>query len=480
MLKLILLFLIVHTQAWAVELSSEQAVMMALRSNTVLAVQKINSKIIKTREQSSRSKFDAKINASIVSSHKKGLRGYSTGEETAKNIMSLSLSKQLKTGTVLTLSGSSSLENINEDPVNDIKKFKDIELELNQALLKGRGSNIALVEVRKASLNTQITVSQLKGYTMGLITDVLHAYWNTYYLKARLKMVEVSKQLAQAQKQRVLNMVEAGQLAEIEIAASKAELASREELVVSARGDFDIQRINLIALLKPGKEKKINWNTPFDKMEDTSKVDLNLAELKGYIQRGLKQRPEIHQVKDKLTLNELELIQSRNGLLPKLDLFMRVNRSKFHDSFINKKSDKMNKGQELTVGLNFSYALGHRAEKAQLKKSVYSRKQQELSLINLQLIIEVDIRLSWIQVHKLKQKEKAATQTLKFRRESLKAELNKFDVGRSTSLNVARVQRDLLSAELGHLKTKIDIIKALVSLAEAEGGLIDRYAVIAE
>jgi len=477
--KFTLFIILINYQVWSIDLSSYQAVFLALRNNTALKVQENNPKLIITQEKSSRAQFDSKLSAGIESSKTEGLRGYGDDESFEKNKLRLSLSKKLKTGTTLELEGATSADDINEDPVSNTKFNENIQFEITQPLLKGRGKDISLIEVKKARENHTISQSQLKAYTMGLIADVLNAYWNTYYLKAKLKMVKVSKELAQAQKERVTNMIDAGDLAEIEAAASQAELASRDELVVSTQGDLDIQRIQLLALLNPEKSK-LSWDTEFDKMDDPTKVSLELTEKKETIQRGLVLRPEIEQVKHKLAINDLEVMQSRNGVLPKLDMFMRINRSKYRDTFSNGKSDKLDHGKEFAFGLSFTYALGQRAEKAKLEKNIISRDQQKLSFENLKLAIEVDIRLSWIRVHKLKQKKQAASQTLKHMQKSVEAELNKFNVGHSTSLNVARAQRDLLTAELGHLKTNIDIIKALISLAEADGTLIQDYVTLSD
>lgn len=479
MLKIlpICFFLIFHLNA--VELSERETVRLALESNPGLLAQQITPLITSTREKTALAAYEPDMSASAETTRFEGLRGYQENEKLQKQQLTLSLDKEWSTGTSLELSASSTLDDIHGDTVNDTRKSHKVELELTQPLIKGRGRDIGLINVRKSHLNTDISLLQLEGYTMGLIHDVLHAYWDTHYQHARVGMVKVSRDLAKAQEKRTIDLIEAGKMAEIELAAAKAELASREELVVSAQGDYDIQRIRLLAELNPSRSS-LGWDSEFKGIQlPQDQADQGLS-LEVHIARALKNRPELLQSEHRLSINSLDLIQSRQGLLPKLDLYMRVNRSRFHDRFINGNTDNKSVGKEWETGFSFSYPLGRMAEKATLDRNQYSKLQQELALENLKLSIELDVRLSWIRLKKLREKEKAANLTVVFRTDSLKAESDKFSVGHSTSLNVARAQRDLLTAELSLLKTKVDIIKALVTLAEADGTLLGQYVSLQE
>ena len=52
-----------------------------------------------------------------------------------------------------------------------------------------------------------------------------------------------------------------------------------------------------------------------------------------YVRHAMRMRPEINQARLAVQRNDLEIVRTRNGLLPRLDLFITLGRTGYADSF---------------------------------------------------------------------------------------------------------------------------------------------------
>ena len=68
----------------------------------------------------------------------------------------------------------------------------------------------------------------------------------------------------------------------------------------------------------------------------------------------------------------------------------------------------------------------------------------------------------------------ATAATARYRDQALQGELEKYRVGKSTSLLVGQAERDLLSARIQEVQTTIGYIEAIVNLYLREGSLLER------
>ena len=73
----------------------------------------------------------------------------------------------------------------------------------------------------------------------------------------------------------------------------------------------------------------------------------------------------------------------------------------------------------------------------------------------------------------------ATAATRKLQQESLRAETEKFRVGKSTALLVARAQRDFVTSQLTEIEAAITYLKALTELYRLEGSLLERRGITA-
>ena len=199
------------------------------------------------------------------------------------------------------------------------------------------------------------------------------------------------------------------------------------------------------------------------------------APVEDHVALALRRRPEIAQARLQLERGDLALVQTRNGLLPRLDLFISLGATGYAASFGD--SLDVGDGHDLTAGLTLSLPLGNSAARAADRRAVLSRRQAEISLENLAQLVEVDVRGAWIEAGRLREQVAATAATRRLQNEKLRAETEKFRVGKSTAFLVAQAQRDLLQAENDAVTAAAGLLKALVECYRLEGTLLERRGI---
>ena len=205
--------------------------------------------------------------------------------------------------------------------------------------------------------------------------------------------------------------------------------------------------------------------------------DPKLDEVRSHVELGRRSRPDLLQARLSLEKGELEVVRTRNGLLPKLDFFLTLGATGYADAFGPAAGRLFDEGTRLSGGLTFTLPLGNNAAAARADRAAASRAQAEEAVRNLELLAELEIRTAYVAVERSRAQIAAVAETARLQDEKLKAETEKYSVGRSTSYAVAQAGRDLLEARLGEAEAVVGYLSALLSLYRAEGTLLQRRGI---
>jgi len=207
--------------------------------------------------------------------------------------------------------------------------------------------------------------------------------------------------------------------------------------------------------------------------------DVALDDVEQHVQVALRMRPELNETKLLIQRGDLEVVSTRNGLLPRLDLFIDFGKSGYASIFTRAAENLTEDRYDVTAGLSLAYPPANRAAQARHSRAVVSRQQSRLALENLAQLVQVDIRSAYIEVNRTRQQIAATAATRTSQEEKLRAETEKFRVGRSTSLLVAQAQRDLVTSQIAETQAVANYLKALVALYRLEGSLLQRRSIAA-
>ncbi|MDY7010918.1 MAG: TolC family protein [Planctomycetota bacterium] len=453
----------------------QEAIFLALANNRELAVERLNPSISQTFEQKERAVFDPVVGGEI-SKDRSRFEGASRPGSTVEKSVSGSVSAGVFLPPGTTVDVEVSTDVADSSLYDDSFTSTRVGLTVTQALLRGAGVRVNLVRLRQARLDTQASEYELRGFAEMLVAAVETAYWDYALAGRQIQIYTDSLKLAEQQMKETDERVQIGKLAETELAAAQAEVALRKENLINARSNLAKIRLQLLRLTNPATE---TWDREIILQDRPGVPKSTLDDVKSRVQVALRMRPEMNEARLAVKRGDLEIVKTRNGLLPKLDLFVTLGKTGYADSFGRSVRDLDDDCYDVLVGVTGEYPLGNRDARAQHRRAFLTRKQAIRAVENLAQLVEIDVQTTFIEVNRTREQISATAATRKFQAEKLRAETEKFRVGRSTSLLVAQAQRDLLSSQIAEVEAVVNYLKSLVELYRMEGSLLERRGVAA-
>jgi outer membrane protein TolC len=440
----------------------------------------MNPEIQQTFEQEELAIFDPIISPEVSSRRTIGDRlsraGFSTESQIVDTITgSISLDKLFPAGTALNLEASTSYTD--SSLYSDTFTANRIGFSVTQALLRGLDVCANMARVNQARLDTLISEYELRGFTEIVLEQVESKFWDYALAQRQIDIYTDSLNLAEKQMVEAEERIKIGDLAETELAAAQAEVALRRENLINARSTLAKERLDLLKLLNPSGG--IDWDREVILQYDTSPPDVRLDDVEQHVQLALRMRPDINQTRLQIKRGDLEVVRTKNGLLPRLDTFISFGKSGYADTFDRALNNIDGDSYDVTWGLAFEDPILNRGARARYTRAVAGKQQLHKALENMTQLVQVDVRSAYIEVTRAQEQISATTATRKFQEEKLRAETEKFRVGKSTSLLVGQAQRDFVASQIAEIQAVANYLKSLVALYRLEGSLLQRRGLAA-
>jgi len=450
------------------------AILLALDRNPAFTIQQLEPGIARTFVDEQRAAFDPEVAASATHEASKTERRLGTDRtpfdlKDDRRQYDVEISQTLPTGTTISANASmsSSISSFYTDQFTG-----RMGLTITQALLQGFGTGVNLANLRKAKIDVDISKAELKAVADQVVANVEKAYWDLFLAAEEINIQRKSLELANRQLQESLERVSVGKLPELELAAVRAEVATRQGILIEAQSKYEQARLHFLFLLNPSTQ--FSWSTkplPVDKpfIPDDSLDDITVHE-----QLGMKYRSDLQQTRLALEKGELDIELTRNGLLPRLDLFIALGRTSYARTFSEAIPDLRSPFYDVSAGLLFVFPIPNRKARAQVARARWSQAQLELSVKNMERLIQRDVRSAYIEVLSSRQQIEATRVARRLQEQKLKAEQEKFRVGRSTNFLVLQAQGDFTTSQLDEARSIVFYLNALVNLYFMEGTLLER------
>jgi outer membrane protein TolC len=467
--------------AGPIKVTVKEAVWLCLENNRALAAERLTPSIVQTFEDEERALFDPVFDAEVAATRRKAERQARAGSQTESFTSdtldgTLALDQYFPTGTALTLEAASEMSDstLYDDPFYASR----LGLTVTQALLRGFGPRVNLVRLRQARLDTRLSAFELRGFSEALVAEVEATYWNYALARRRIEIVEESLKVARQQRDETEELIAVGRLARAELAAVQAEVAAQEQALIEARAAKEAIRLQLLRLLNPPVDDL--WQRDIELVHPPKLPEIDLDGVEAYVAVARRLQPLLNQARLQVRRGDLELVKTRNGLLPLMELFVTLGQSGYADSF-GRSVDRIDDGDnyDALAGIRFSYPFFNREARARHRRAELSRDQAEKALDNLSQLVEVDVRTAYIEVERTRQQIDATSVTRRFNEEKLRTETEKLRVGKSTSFLVAQAQRDLLVSRIAEVEALVNYLKALIDLYRQDGSLLERRGISA-
>ncbi len=458
-------------------LGLQETILTALERNPTVAIQRVDPEIADTYYREERAAFDPELSFSAGKSKTKSERFLGSRPEpfelTSERVQyDLSISQDLPVGTTISADASisGSISSIYTDQYTG-----RIGMTITQSLLRGLGAGYNLANLRKARIDVEISELELKAVAEQLTADVENAYWDLYLAKQEIRIQRRSLELAERQMDESRERIAVGKLPELELAAVQAEVATRKEALIDAQSRYEQARLHLLFLLNP--TRRSNWDlvpvatdrpfVPVDTL-DTVHTHEDLAS---------RYRPDLRQARLDLEKNELDIARTRNGLLPRLDLFVTLGKTRYAQSFSEGTPDLGSPFYDISAGVTFDFPIVNRGARAERARSKHAREQLELALQNMERLVQHDVRSAYVEVLRSREQIEATQVASDLQEKKAAAELEKYRVGKSTNFLVLQAQRDLIESQLDEARAKVAYLDALVNLYLMEGTLLERRGI---
>jgi outer membrane protein len=351
-----------------------------------------------------------------------------------------------------------------------------LDLQVTQALLSGGRLEANRARVQEARLDLFSSQHELRGLAASLVAQVESAYWDHYVALRQRDIYRESLALAERQLEESRARMAVGRIAGSELAAPRAEVMARREALRAGEKRVEATRLKLLVLVSPERADLDSAIRLLDgPVPPTGPLDAREA----HVALALRQRPDLAQARLALQRGELEVVRTRAGLLPRLDLFIRLGGTGYAASF-GEAVAGLADGPYVGARLNFQLPLGNRAAEARAERAALSRDQAAEAVAALERSVEADVRGAWQDAQFAAGGIAASAELRGLQEEKLAAETEKFRNGTSTTFLVAQAERDLLAAQLAEAQATVDYLLALVTLYRLEGSLLERRGISAE
>ena len=453
------------TPARDLDLTLEQAVFLVLKNDRDLQIQQYEPLIAGTFEQIELGAFDPEAFADL--SWAREMDDRTTRDRTLEAMAGVT--KKFSTGTRLTADLAWDKDASEE---SGSRHNTRAEITVTQALLQGRGAAVNLARVRQRKIDTLASVYELKGFTEALVAQTEIAYWHHVLAQKEIAVFQRSLEVATQQREEIEQQIEVGFLPENEVAAARAEEAIREQALINARSLVEERRLALLRLIHADRAD-IRVNT----LSRPAVHAHPMADTGERIQLALACRPDLKEAELALSRDALEVMVTKNGMLPKLDFFMNLGVNGFGNSLGKSIAAISSDAYDIGAGLSIRRFLFNREARARHEAATISRRKARTAIDNLKHHIRFQVSLAVNEAERARQQIFASRKTREYEEQTVVSEKERFNVGAGTSLLVARAQRDLLASQIAEVRAVIDYRIALVKLFLAEGSLLERRGI---
>ncbi len=454
-------------------LTLQDTLLMALENNVGFQIERLQPKVAETQVQIESAVFDPVFSAGLDGSV---ARDDSDDGDTKTDSASavVRADQFLPYGTEIGLSGHAGLSS-NDNGDRTDNREAGVNAELTQPLLKGRGLDANLASLRQARLSSRMSVYELRAAAEELLSQTEQTVWEYVLARRSIDIYEASLDVAERQLEEIRMRIRIGKLAESELAAAEAERAFRIERLINARADLTKQSFNLVRLLNPGEDDEA-WERKIDILEAPETSPVLLSPVSEHVSFAMENRPDLNQARLEIRKGEIEVVRTKNGLLPRLDFFLTVGTYRYVESF-SRRDDNRGDATSVTAGLDFELPYRNRDAVARHEQARLSAEESRLALRNLQQLAQMEVRSAYVDVQRLEELIKASRATRLAREKAMETEQEKFRVGKSTAFILAQAQRDLVEGQIDELEAVVQYRKAMVDLYRLDGSLLARKGI---
>jgi outer membrane protein TolC len=361
---------------------------------------------------------------------------------------------------------------------------------ISQHLLRDRGRVINMRQILQSLNNEKMSEAQFELQLISLVAAAQKSYWDLVFSNEDLKVKQRSLELAETTLEENKAKVEIGTMAPIDVVQTRADVASRRELVVVSTGSMTQFEDQIKKLISDESDPQMFLVRLRALEKPRRPSEVTIPALTDAIKVALESRPELRQALLDEQNRDLDVQYAKNQKLPILDVTMSYNQNGTGGTQTGR-SNVLGSGEQATVipgglgdafgqlfGYKYTgYSLGfslvvplkNKAAEADFSRAVNERKLADSRMTATQQQIMLEVRNAITAAETNRARIETAQTARELAEQRMDAEKTKFDLGVSTLRVVLEEQRNVAQAQSNELQAVVNFTKSLVDLDRAMG-----------
>lgn len=354
----------------------------------------------------------------------------------------------------------------------------------------GTAANARTITVSRMNLN--ITDLNFKNQVIGVVTQVLNAYYTLAADYEDLRAKRSASETAQTFVTDVKRQIELGATAPSDLISAESQETSSAQAVEDSDATLRQQELALEGLIsRTGSADPLLEGVriiPIDSI--TVPATDNLPPVGQMVQQALAQRPDLAAEAANEKASEVNMLGTKNGILPTLqgvgvesqaglagtpktiylNGFSETANPRFSGGIGNALSQVFQRDFATEIaGAFFQEPIKNRQAQADYAIDQLSLRQTQLSNRKDLNQVEVDVRNGVVALRQARVRYEAAVQNRDLQAQLFDAEQRRYRLGASTPYNVATAERDFINAQSQELAARVGYMNARVGLDQTLG-----------
>jgi len=474
----------------------------ALEANLDLAIEALNPEMDTASVAEAREKYlpefglnSSYLNQDIPSSW--GLEGPTI--KTKMDYYQFGITQRTPFGTELDLGLSTRKTDTSRAyPIVNPAYYSEFRLNLRQPLLRDFGLKANRYPSAKARRQLDVSEAALKTTLIQTVYGVEEAYWNLYYARESLQVLEMSLAQSRETLRRNEEAARIGTKSALEVLSAETEVAGYEDRVLSARRQVEKTENRLKSLLNmpvagaaAGAEAAPGEAPVTIVPSDVPEAEKRAVTFEEALATAFSERPELLRTDAMIASAATDVGYYKNQLLPRLDLnFSLWNPGQSGVKYIYLDDNPItgvildtivgSRGESfkdiwkmaynnVSLNVTLSLPLSNFISRAALSRARLAQDQAQLQLEKERQAIEIEVADAIKDLEANARRIETSTRYRELMEKRVQSEIQRYDLGLVGSEWLFTYQRNLAQAKADEIRAVIDYKVALAALDKAMG-----------
>lgn len=347
-------------------------------------------------------------------------------------------------------------EGIYINPENTLPNAGLTSLGITVPIGQGLFINQRMADIRNAKLQQQLSVAERNLEAIEILHKASLAYFEWKKNHSEVILYEDYLENAKIRYEGVLKLIEQGDKPSIDSVEAGITVKSRQLSLENSKLKLQKSRLELSNFLWLENNLPVELDETLFPEENLSNTIKNTLEINNLTNFNIDNHPKINALDTKINMLKIEQQLSANMLLPKIDLsYNYISEPSAFDNY---------QFEDYKIGVNFSFPLFLRKERAKLKLSKLKVQDSEFTLASERLSLKNKIESQQVEIASLEKQISINTELVDSYNIMLVGEDRLFTLGESSIFLINSRENSLVSSQINVLKLENEFYTAVANL----------------